>query len=110
MEQDERIIGYIKEIAQDLANQDMENPYLSDHKEKIRDELVQSLIKDYGYKDEQAVWSKISEVIHKETNKQWELESDYEKRQTEASKQEPSKKMQGSPEKIPARKRRGHRM
>lgn len=110
MKQDEKIIGYIKELTQELANQDIENPYLADHKEKIRDELVQSLMKEHGYKDEQAVWVKISELFEKEANKHWELKSEWEKQETKAFRQEQSKKMKKSPVKLPARKRRGHRM
>ena len=110
MKQDEKIIAHIKELMQDLANRDIDNPYLLHHKEKTIDDLAQTLMKDHGYKDKQAVFSIINELFEKEANKHWDLETEFEKREAEAFRQEQMKKMQKSPEKMPARKRRGHRI
>ena len=110
IKQAENIIARIKELMQELANQDIDNPYLLHHKEKTIDDLAQNLMNDHGYKDKQAVFSIINELFEKEANKHWELETEYEKREAEAFRQEQMKKMQKSPEKIPARKRRGHKM
>lgn len=88
MDRSESIISYIREIGQELANQESGNYYLIDHMHKIRDELVQDLIKDHGYKDEKAVWDKIGVMSEKEQDKRMQQELENEKLEAQWHKQE----------------------
>ena len=104
------ILRYIKQLSYDIANHDIDNPYLLHRKREAIDELTQNLIKQHGYKDEKAVQDKITELLEKERSRHDELKIDFEKRQAKILKQEQIKETPKSQIKIRKKKRRGLRM
>lgn len=107
MDASELIIRYIKQLSHDIANHDIDNPYLLHHKREAIDELTQNLITQHGYKDEQAVQDKIAELFEKERSRHDELKLDFERRQAKILKQEQIKNNPKSHIRIRKKKRRG---
>lgn len=107
MDASELIIGYIKQLSHDIANHDIDNSYLFHHKREAIDELTQDLIKQHGYKDEQAVQDKITELFEKERSRHDALKFDFEKRQARILKQEQIKETPKNHIRIRKKKRRG---
>lgn len=107
MDASELIIRYIKQLSHDIANHDIDNPYLLHHKREAIDELTQNLIRQHGFKDEQAVQDKITELFEKERRRHDELKLDFEKRQAEALRREQIKETPTNRIKLRRKKRRG---